>query len=83
MFLPSLSIKREYLAALIAVLGTTISPFLLFWQSVEEVELMQKSPDEQTLKKAPTQAPAQLLFRDVVADAYLACFPSYGTDLRT
>jgi Mn2+/Fe2+ NRAMP family transporter len=51
MFLPSLSIKREYLAALIAVLGTTISPFLLFWQSVPAVELMQKSPDEQTLKK--------------------------------
>jgi Mn2+/Fe2+ NRAMP family transporter len=72
MFLPSLSIKREYLAALIAVLGTTISPFFLFWQSVAEVELMQKSPDEQTLKskKAPPQAPAQLLFRDVVADAY-------------
>lgn len=78
MFLPSLSIKREYLAALIAVLGTTISPFLLFWQSVPEVELMQKSPDEQTLKKGTGTA----AFRDVVADAY-SLLPEYGTDLRT
>jgi NRAMP (natural resistance-associated macrophage protein)-like metal ion transporter len=60
-FLPDLSIKREYLAALIAVLGTTISPYLLFWQSEEEVELMHESPGEERLKKAPTQAPAQLL----------------------
>jgi NRAMP (natural resistance-associated macrophage protein)-like metal ion transporter len=32
-FIPNISLKREYLAALVAVLGTTISPYLLFWQS--------------------------------------------------
>jgi NRAMP (natural resistance-associated macrophage protein)-like metal ion transporter len=68
-FLPDLSIKREYLAALIAVLGTTISPYLLFWQSEEEVELMHESPGEERLKKAPDQAPAQL--RRIKIDTYV------------
>jgi NRAMP (natural resistance-associated macrophage protein)-like metal ion transporter len=68
-FLPNLSIKSEYLAALIAVLGTTISPYLLFWQSEEEVELMHESPGEERLKKAPDQAPAQL--RRIKIDTYV------------
>jgi NRAMP (natural resistance-associated macrophage protein)-like metal ion transporter len=37
-FLPSLTIDRTTLAALIAVFGTTISPYLFFWQTSEEVE---------------------------------------------
>jgi NRAMP (natural resistance-associated macrophage protein)-like metal ion transporter len=68
-FLPNLSVKREYLAALIAVLGTTISPYLLFWQSQEEVELMQGPPGEETLKKAPSQAPEEL--RRIKIDTYV------------
>jgi len=37
-FLPKLQSDRTYIAALIAVFGTTISPYLFFWQSSEEVE---------------------------------------------
>jgi Mn2+/Fe2+ NRAMP family transporter len=37
-FLPELRSDRSYVAALIAVFGTTISPYLFFWQSSEEVE---------------------------------------------
>jgi NRAMP (natural resistance-associated macrophage protein)-like metal ion transporter len=59
-FIPTISFKGEYLAALIAVLGTTISPYLLFWQSGEEVEQMEIEPREKPLKKAPEQAPEQL-----------------------
>jgi NRAMP (natural resistance-associated macrophage protein)-like metal ion transporter len=59
-FIPTISFKGEYLAALIAVLGTTISPYLLFWQSGEEVEQMESEPREKPLKKAPKQAPEQL-----------------------
>jgi NRAMP (natural resistance-associated macrophage protein)-like metal ion transporter len=59
-FIPNISLKPEYLAALIAVLGTTISPYLLFWQSEEEVELMESVPGEEALKGAPRQAPEQL-----------------------
>jgi NRAMP (natural resistance-associated macrophage protein)-like metal ion transporter len=37
-FLPSISLDRPELAAIIAILGTTISPYLFFWQASEEVE---------------------------------------------
>jgi len=59
-FIPTISLKGEYLAALIAVLGTTISPYLLFWQSGEEVEQMESEPKEKPLRRAPDQAPEQL-----------------------
>jgi Mn2+/Fe2+ NRAMP family transporter len=35
---PHLSGDRQHLAALVAVFGTTISPYLFFWQAAEEVE---------------------------------------------
>jgi NRAMP (natural resistance-associated macrophage protein)-like metal ion transporter len=68
-FIPNISLKREYLAALVAVLGTTISPYLLFWQSGEEVEQMENAPGEEALKKAPLQAPEQ--FQRIKIDTYV------------
>jgi NRAMP (natural resistance-associated macrophage protein)-like metal ion transporter len=38
LLVPRLSGTREYTTALVAVLGTTISPYLLFWQSAHRVE---------------------------------------------
>jgi NRAMP (natural resistance-associated macrophage protein)-like metal ion transporter len=35
---PELRFDRQHLAALIAIFGTTISPYLFFWQAAEEVE---------------------------------------------
>jgi NRAMP (natural resistance-associated macrophage protein)-like metal ion transporter len=66
---PTISFKGEYLAALIAVLGTTISPYLLFWQSGEEVEQMGNEPNEKPLKKTPEQAPQQ--FQRIKIDTYI------------
>ena len=68
-FIPTISLNGEYLAALIAVLGTTISPYLLFWQSGEEVELTKNEPNEKPLKKAPQQAPEQL--QRIKIDTYI------------
>jgi NRAMP (natural resistance-associated macrophage protein)-like metal ion transporter len=68
-FIPTISFKGEYLAALIAVLGTTISPYLLFWQAGEEVEQMESEPKEKPLKKAPQQAPEQL--QRIKIDTYI------------
>ena len=67
-FVPAISLEKEYLAALIAVLGTTISPYLLFWQSGEEVEELESEPKEEPLKKAPEQAPVQ--FNRIKIDTY-------------
>lgn len=38
MLLPNIQLNTAFLAALVAVMGTTISPYLFFWQASEEVE---------------------------------------------
>jgi Mn2+/Fe2+ NRAMP family transporter len=35
---PRISLSSDYITAFVAVLGTTISPYLFFWQSSQEVE---------------------------------------------
>ena len=54
--MPSLDLGGDSLKAMIAVLGTTISPYLFFWQASQETEDIKASRDEQRLKKAPGQA---------------------------
>src|ERR1700691_665477 len=59
-FIPTLSFSNSYLTALTAVFGTTISPYLFFWQASTEVEEQKAAPREKPLKHAPGQAMAQL-----------------------
>jgi NRAMP (natural resistance-associated macrophage protein)-like metal ion transporter len=60
-FLPSLFSRNPgYFTALIAVLGTTISPYLFFWQASEEAEDVRTTMADQPLKKKPQQAAVQL-----------------------
>lgn len=40
--LPKVQITSDYLMLLVAVLGTTISPYLFFWQASQEVEEMRR-----------------------------------------
>jgi Mn2+/Fe2+ NRAMP family transporter len=42
---PNLHFKSAYLALVIAVLGTTISPYLFFWQNAHRLEEMRDEPD--------------------------------------
>jgi Mn2+/Fe2+ NRAMP family transporter len=58
-FVPTLSISTSYLTTIIAVLGTTISPYLFFWQASEEVEDEQDDPESNALVDSPEQAPKQ------------------------
>jgi NRAMP (natural resistance-associated macrophage protein)-like metal ion transporter len=37
-FIPKVSFSKEYLLVLVGVLGTTISPYLFFWQTAMETE---------------------------------------------
>jgi len=37
-FIPMMKLDRNYIFAMIAVFGTTITPYLFFWQTSEEVE---------------------------------------------
>jgi NRAMP (natural resistance-associated macrophage protein)-like metal ion transporter len=39
-FVPTIRFDREFLLTLVAILGTTISPYMWFWQASQEVEEM-------------------------------------------
>jgi len=56
--LPDLSLTREYVALVVAVFGTTISPYLFFWQASQEVEEQRATPGDEPLREAPRQARA-------------------------
>lgn len=58
--LPHIELSKDYLTALVAVLGTTISPYLFFWQASQEVEEVTQNEGEKPLKSAPSQARKQL-----------------------
>ncbi len=69
---PSLRLQSDYIVAIVAVLGTTISPYLFFWQSSQEAEDVHEDPKAKPLKRAPRQAPAEL--RRIRLDTYLGMF---------
>jgi len=52
---PSITWKTEYIQTIVAVFGTTISPYLLFWQASQEAEDIRAVPERQVLKRAPEQ----------------------------
>jgi NRAMP (natural resistance-associated macrophage protein)-like metal ion transporter len=57
---PPITLSAPYLTTVVAVLGTTISPYLFFWQASQEVEEIRSSPGQRPLLRAPLQAAAQL-----------------------
>jgi Mn2+/Fe2+ NRAMP family transporter len=58
--LPHLTFRKEYVATLVGVLGTTISPYLFFWQASQEVEEQRATPGDEPLREAPEQARAHM-----------------------
>jgi NRAMP (natural resistance-associated macrophage protein)-like metal ion transporter len=58
--LPHFEFSGSYLTVVVAVFGTTISPYLFFWQAGEEVEDEKENPAAKPLVKAPQQAPREL-----------------------
>jgi Mn2+/Fe2+ NRAMP family transporter len=57
---PHVSLAGGYLTVVVAVFGTTISPYLFFWQAAEEVEDQKEDPKAEPLIRAPQQAPVQM-----------------------
>src|SRR5215471_13041765 len=64
--IPSFQGNRAYWTALVAVLGTTISPYLFFWQTSQETEELRAHKNEAALKRTPWQAFRQ--FRRIATD---------------
>jgi NRAMP (natural resistance-associated macrophage protein)-like metal ion transporter len=58
--LPRTGLTREAVTALVAVLGTTISPYLFFWQAAEEAEDEHGSADPRPLREHKREAPKEI-----------------------
>jgi len=69
LLVPHLALDRNALTVVVAILGTTISPYLFFWQAEEEVEEVKERPGAHPLVRAPGEAPAE--FRRIRWDTYL------------
>ncbi len=57
---PSLSFGTDYIVTVVAVLGTTISPYCFFWQSSQEAQDERVDPASHDLLTAPEEAPREL-----------------------
>jgi hypothetical protein len=61
--------SKDFISFVVAVLGTTISPYLFFWQSSQEAEDQREQPLREKLTEAPEQAPAA--FERIGADIWI------------
>jgi NRAMP (natural resistance-associated macrophage protein)-like metal ion transporter len=58
--LPRFTVDGDTLTLIVAIFGTTISPYLFFWQSSEEVEDEKADPKAAPLVRKPEQAKHEL-----------------------
>ena len=56
LFVPTVTMDVKFWSTMVAVLGTTISPYLFFWQASQEVEEIEAVPERQALVHKPRQA---------------------------
>jgi NRAMP (natural resistance-associated macrophage protein)-like metal ion transporter len=67
--MPSISFKVDYVMAVVAVFGTTISPYLFFWQASQEAEELRATEGDAPLREAPEQAQSHL--QRIKIDTYI------------
>ena len=66
---PRLTLTGEALTVIVALFGTTISPYLFFWQAAQEVEEVNADPAAAPLRQAPETARRHL--RRIKVDTYI------------
>jgi NRAMP (natural resistance-associated macrophage protein)-like metal ion transporter len=54
--IPAISLKAEYVTSVVAIFGTTISPYLFFWQASQECEDLRAVKADKPLRSHPDQA---------------------------
>jgi NRAMP (natural resistance-associated macrophage protein)-like metal ion transporter len=57
---PNFSFTKDYVVTVVAVLGTTITPYCFFWQASLEAQDQRVDPTAHALLDAPEQAPAEI-----------------------
>jgi Mn2+/Fe2+ NRAMP family transporter len=66
---PRLTLTGQALTVIVAVFGTTISPYLCFWQAAQEVEELTADPTANALKRDPEGARRHL--QRIKIDTYI------------
>jgi len=71
---PTATMGSDYAIAIVAVMGTTISPYLFFWQSSQEANEIKADDHRAPLKHAPRQASRALkrIYLDTVVGMVLS-----------
>jgi NRAMP (natural resistance-associated macrophage protein)-like metal ion transporter len=67
--IPHISWNAAFLTTLVAILGTTISPYLFIWQSAQEAEEQRIDASKRPLKQNPSSAPKE--FRRIRLDTLI------------
>jgi NRAMP (natural resistance-associated macrophage protein)-like metal ion transporter len=67
--MPSFSLDTDYVTTMVAIFGTTISPYLFFWQASQECEDLRTVKADKPLHDHPEQAVRQL--RRIKIDTYI------------
>jgi NRAMP (natural resistance-associated macrophage protein)-like metal ion transporter len=74
-FLPHIEWTRAFIAVLVAILGTTISPYLFFWEAAQEVEgerargrnlAQRKGATDEELRESRTDVVTGMFFSNIV-----------------
>jgi Mn2+/Fe2+ NRAMP family transporter len=69
LFIPTFAPDVAFWTTVVAVLGTTISPYLFFWQAAQEVEDIRAVAERKPLVKKPQQGPNAM--QRIRIDTYL------------
>jgi len=83
-FVPRVEWSRSFLAMFVGILGTTISPYLFFWQTSQEVEL-EESMGRHTLqaRKGATDDELRIARTDVITGMFFSNVIMYFIILTT
>jgi NRAMP (natural resistance-associated macrophage protein)-like metal ion transporter len=80
---PRLSWSRESLSVLVGILGTTISPYLFFWQAAQEIEEARAQGRNFARRKGATDGELRRAHTDVVIGMFASNFIMYFIILTT
>ena len=83
-FIPHIEWSKAYIAVLVGILGTTISPYLFFWQAAQEVE-EDRDHGKTTVaqRRGSTDEELRIAKRDVITGMLLSNLVMYFLILTT
>ena len=83
-FIPHIEWSKDYISVLVGILGTTISPYLFFWQAAQEVEEDRDHGKNTVAKrKGATNKELHVAKRDVITGMLLSNVVMYFLILTT